>query len=131
LPIASPTPSPADRATSNITVGAPSSIGLHSDQFEGTWSILNSTWDATGVTITTRIELTSGSLGFSFFCLDYVTSDQFEQTDLGAPGTLRPGLVRAGQSVEGTIRFDKPRNDTMVVLADSFGRQITALLVKA
>jgi len=92
----------------------------------GYWEILGYTWDSTGVTLNCRITVDSGTLQYSWMALDNTSAEVFEADP---SSTLLAGTVGPGQSVSGTVRFDKNRNGTLIILADARGMQITALSV--
>lgn len=104
-------------------------VEVSSDRWGATayWEILSTIWDSTGVTITTRLTGDIGTLDFGFFCIDNVTARSY--SPIPSRSSLFEGSVGPGRVSQGSVRFDKPRNDTTVILADGTGRQITALVI--
>lgn len=133
-----PATSPSSAATSSAartpsSTVAPSAlpesntIPIDYNGFQGQWTITGSSWDATGLTLDMEITSSKGSLGFSFFALDTGGgSNQYK-----ASGALATGTVTAGSKATGRVFIAKPHSTTLVILANSYGRQITALTVDA
>ena len=94
----------------------------------GYWEILNYTWDDQGVTLTCRLTVDSGTLRYSWLALDNTSSDVFVAA---SSSTLLSGTVSQGQSVSGSVRFNKNRGATEIILADARQSPITALNVEA
>lgn len=122
---APPTPSSATNSPGS-SVSVVGAIPVETESFSGSWQINSADWDATGLTIDMTITSTSGSLSFTMFTIDNVNTGQVEGT-----GEMASGTVDDGQTMQGTVHFDKDRNDTTIVLANAGGRQITALTVPA
>ena len=101
-------------------------IEIESRGIVGYWEITSYTWDAAGVTINARLYVDQGTLRFTWLALDNASSWQFGAS---RSSSLFSGTIEAGEQLSGTIRFDKNRGDTLVILADSRGIQITALTV--
>ena len=101
-------------------------IEVESRGVVGYWEILSYAWDESGVTIDARISVDEGTLRFSWVALDNVSAWQYGASP---SSTLYSGTVAAGDQVSGTVRFDKNQGDTLVILADSRGIQITALTI--
>jgi len=99
-------------------------FGNSSSGPKGYWEILGYTWDDRGVTLDCRLTVDKGTLRYQWTALDNASSDQF---DPAYSSTLFSGTLTAGQSAEGTVRFNKPRGATLVLLADNRGYAITAL----
>lgn len=118
----------ASSATSNpsSSVSIVGAIPVETDSFSGTWQIDSASWDETGLTLDMTITSTSGSLSFTMFTIDNVNTGQVEGT-----GEMASGTVGDGETMQGSVHFDKDRNDTTIVLANAGGRQITALTVPA
>lgn len=133
-----PSPSAASSSTASPTESArrsasPGTQAIQvTSEYDGAqvwWEILGVTWDSTGVTIDTRLTGDSGTLRYTFFALDNKNVEQY-YPDSNYPNAIDTGEVRQGQVVSGNVRFDKPRGDTTVYIANSSGRQITALVIK-
>ncbi|MDK9351164.1 hypothetical protein FAM23848_001234 [Propionibacterium freudenreichii] len=131
---ASPSPSAASSARPATSPATPptalpdsNTIPVDYEGFKGQWTITKSTWDSTGLNLEVEVKGTSGSLGFSFFALDTDGgSNQYK-----ASGALATGTVTAGGTTTGRVHFNKSHQTTLVILANSYGRQITALTVDA
>ncbi len=96
----------------------------------GYWLIKDAQWTPDGLVITSQVFLESGQLSYSFFALDHVSTGVSFPVEPTAPSTETPGFVSAGETKTDIFTLDKERGDTMVVIADSTGTQITALSVK-
>lgn len=125
----SSTPSASTSAKTSAPAGTASvtnSIPVTTATFSGTWTIESSTWDSSGVTVQMTLTATSGSLSYTFFGLDNSSTDEVR-----ARGSMANGSISAGTTQHGSIRMDKARGDTTLILAGQNQRQITALLVPA
>ncbi|MDK9347954.1 hypothetical protein [Propionibacterium freudenreichii] len=123
----SPWQAPPPAATPPTALPDSNTIPVDYEGFKGQWTITKSTWDSTGLNLEVEVKGTSGSLGFSFFALDTDGgSNQYK-----ASGALATGTVTAGGTTTGRVHFNKSHQTTLVILANSYGRQITALTVDA
>ena len=125
-PATSPSPvAPAPSETNRTSIPFTST----EDNSAGTFEILESSWTSRGLLLRVRVSLAQGQQRLGFFALDNETARQYDssytdQTYLGG----RP--IVAGQTLEGTVLFEKEPGDTTVFLTGSRGRQVAALLVK-
>jgi hypothetical protein len=130
-PVAGPSPS-ASTPAPPLHTPPPGGQGIEFDATRynatGYWEILGYVWDNTGVTLTCRISVDTGTLSFTWMALDNTSADFYQASPIS---TLPSGTVSAGQSVTGTVRFDKNRNGTLIILADGRQSQITALSITA
>lgn len=128
-------PDPEPTPTPTMTTPSPSHSGRGipvqptNGRAEAYWEITQSQWTSTGLELSMAITGTRGTLDFRFFALDTKSTTQFLPKPASHGDYLGRGSVQQGETVTGTLRFDKSRGDTMVVIADSNGRQITALQV--
>lgn len=133
-----PTPTPSSSQPAPTPTANPSaSTNSNATEFEsvrdnarGTWQILDTNWTTRGLEVRVKITATQGDLPFGFLALDNVSADQFEPRITNESDDLGQGEVREGEIVTGLVVFHKPRNDTTVMLTDSSGRQISALIAK-
>lgn len=129
-PSPTPTRTPQPQASTPATPAvAVNGIPFESGGATGFWQIDKAEWAADAVTVHMTIRVDAGTLSYSFFSFDNTASSVYDP-DYSAPGSLRPGLVAAGSSASGTVRFDVKPGPITVILATSAGRQITALLIK-
>lgn len=97
------------------------------DAASGYWLILSELWTSSGLRLEMQVYADQGTLDFTFFALDNQSAQIVEPE---SASTLASGTVAQGRSVEGTVIFTKTRGDTTVIITDSTGRQVTALVVK-
>ncbi len=99
------------------------------DNAEANWEILDVTWDATGVSVRTQLTVTRGTLHYRFSALDSTTAAKYDSEPASGDGELSAGVLEEGATATGSLRFNKPRGDTMIYIRDSLGEQITALTI--
>ncbi|WP_420175232.1 hypothetical protein [Luteococcus sp. OSA5] len=139
-PAASPSQEPtwpgdqatAPQATGTPQTGARTSVPFTNpgDDAAGTFSIVRHRWTDQGLLLTIKVELDSGSQRLGFFALDNgPTARQFDPSPSGED-YLDGRRISAGETLTGTILFEKPQGDTTVFLAGSTGRQVAALTVE-
>lgn len=129
-PVNTPTPTPTASAPATEPTGVPSgnSVGFSSERegAEGYWIIDKQEWTSTGLELTITIHVTKGTMRFTFFALDDKTATDYDPLP-GSGNDITSGSVGEGQSVTGTIVFEKNRAATTIYLADGTGRQVSAL----
>lgn len=126
----SPTPTSSQRALpSSAPSGNAVAFASQTDGAEGYWQIQKSQWTDRGLELIIKVTVTRGSFGYSFFCLDNATTDDYDPADIADSNVLRPGTLDEGESAQGLVVFDKEQGDTMVYLANRFGRQVSALAI--
>lgn len=126
-----PTPTPSVTTPSPSHSGKGIPVQPANGRAEAYWEITTSQWTSRGLELTMSITGTRGTLDFRFFALDTKSTTQFHPRPASHGNYLGRGSVQEGQTVTGTLVFEKSRGDTMVVIADGTGRQITALQVDA
>ncbi len=99
------------------------------DDARGVWEITDHQWTAAGLSLSVSFTVTEGTAAADFFALDNETTNIYDPVPRAAADALPRSQVNAGETIRGTVLFDKPRGDTTVVLANSLGRQVAALLV--
>lgn len=133
-PVAQTTPSAAPSTRPVLPSSAPSGNAVaftsQADGAEGYWEIQKSEWTDRGLELIVKVSVTRGSFGYSFFCLDNATTEDFEPSPVPDANVLRPGTLGPGESTSGLVVFEKDRGDTMVYLANRFGRQVSALSIQ-
>ena len=126
------TPSPTPTPTKPLHTPPPGGQGIDftasTYHATGYWEILSYSWDAQGVTLNCRITVDTGTLQYSWLALDNTSAQIYPAS---TSSTLLSGTVGPGQVVSGTVRFNKNRNGTLIILADARGVQITALSVSS
>lgn len=130
-PTPTPTPSASAPATpGTVTTGLKDSVPFtnNRDQSQGTFTITSHQWTPSGLVLRVRVHLDQGSQAVRFFCLDNTSARDYSPS-AGVTDQLEGRPVQAGETVEGTVAFDKPRGDTTVFLAGSDGKQVAALVV--
>lgn len=120
----SPAPVTSRAARTSIPFSSPE------DDAEGTFEIVKSEWTPRGLWLTVRVELTRGQMRLGFFALDNgPTASQYDASPTDQT-YLEGQTITAGQTLQGTVLFEKERGDTTVFLSGSRGRQVAALLVE-
>ena len=115
-----PWPTPTDTRTGGIA--------FDNGSVKGYWLITKTAWSSHSVTITVEIQVDSGTLYYDFYA--YGLDDRSQNTPTyEGPQALEPGFAGPDQVVRGTITFEVPRQDLTLVLAGSFGTQLSALTV--
>ncbi|GAA1398673.1 hypothetical protein [Luteococcus peritonei] len=99
------------------------------DESAGTFEIVTSRWTSQGLLLTVRVSLTRGQQRIGFFALDNQSAAQYDSSPTDQ-SYLEGRPIVAGQTLEGTVLFEKEPGDTTVFLTGSRGRQVAALLVK-
>lgn len=126
----SPTPSPSQRVLpSSVPSGNAVAFASETDGSEGFWEIQKSEWTDRGLELMIKVTVTKGTFGYSFFCLDNATTDDYDPANIPDSNVLRPGTLNEGESAQGLVVFRKDKGDTMVYLANRFGRQVSALAI--
>ena len=126
----SPTPTTSQRTLpSSLPSGNAVAFTSQTDDAEGYWEIQKSQWTDRGLELMIKVTVTRGNFGYSFFCLDNATTDDYDPANIPDSNVLRPGTLGEGESAQGLVVFEKAQGDTMVYLANRFGRQVSALAI--
>lgn len=125
---ASSAPAPAGNASRGT--GVPTSVQFEnaSDGTSGTFEVVNHTWTSNGLVLTLRVTVDQGQQRLGFFALDNGTTRQYDPSPTGQ-NYLEGQPIGAGQTLTGTVLFEKPQGDTTVFLAGTNGRQVAALKI--
>lgn len=137
------TPTPVPAATPSVSRGAttapePIATGNEdtvpftnaNDGTEGTFSITDKEYTGGELVLHATVTITRGQQRIGFFALDHGSTSDYDPV-AGDPDALHGRVVSEGETVTGTITFEKDPGNTTVFLTDSSGRQVCALLVKA
>lgn len=129
LPPAASEASPVPTQPADPAAGSSVEFTNQTDDTEGTFTITSHEWTQQGLLLHVKVTLTKGEQRISFFALDNNTTRDFTPA-AGAPDNLDGQSLGTGQTLTGTVLFEKEQGDTTVFLTDSRGRQVTALKVK-
>jgi hypothetical protein len=111
-----PTPSPVWYSPAPGVNGT--DFGNDCSNSTGIWEITKATWDRNGLTLNTRIQVQDGTLSFEFAAFDNANADYYTPD---RSSTMSGGRIPAGKTAEGTVRFQKSRGDTNVMLTGPSG----------
>ncbi len=121
-----PTPTPTSPVSSDLPTSG-QAFEATGQQAKGTWEILDTQWSSSRVTLTVRITVTSGNLGYNFYAYDANgTAVVYPDSNSG----LRPSQLSPGQTAQGTVTFQLPRGNGTLILTDSLRRPISGLPIK-
>lgn len=118
------------RPASPTRTGLPAEVQFTNGRVSGTFAISSSSWTGNTLSVRVSITLDQGSLNYSFMALDVTTGDISRPISRNSNGELRAGRLQAGQSISGTVKFVKDRNDTQVALSEgNTNRNLTIIRV--
>lgn len=106
-----------------------STIPFDQGGITGQFTINSYEWESGHLKANVTIEVTGGSLNYTFVFLDSASGDIFELASSTDPDRLTPGRLTSGDRVTGTIRCDKNRGNTLVVLRNESDRSNLAVLI--
>lgn len=120
VPTGSPTPSSSSPYRSRTPIptstGLPGAAEFINNRVEGTFYIDSATWNGDQLTVAVRIELRQGNLSYRFLAMDVKNGGVLRSTS--TTGDLRKGSMRAGETVSGTVIFNKERAATQIALGE-------------
>lgn len=88
-----------------------------SGQATGHWTITNVSWSSSGVTLSMRIKVDTGTLSnYSFFLMENDSANIHESQSQGWSDDISNGTIQAGQTVTGRVYFPSPRVASTVML---------------
>lgn len=129
-PTATPTPSTRTTIPTHTNAdGLPFTMPFN-DEGQGRWKIVETTWNTDSVTVRVRIKAEKGSISYGFIAFTNNGEDVIDPSPGPGP-ELTTGSLRAGESVEGNVTLDIPRENATLILTTSSGRQMSALPIKA
>lgn len=127
----SPSPTAARTMPSLPTGGAfADSIDFASDRVSGRFTINASNWEGSTLVVNVTIAVEWGSLNYDFLAMDMASGDVVSANLATHPSDLPGGTLTAGEQATGTVRFNKERGDTQVLLGDAGHSNLTMLAVK-
>lgn len=134
-PEASPEASATPTATRTMPSMPPSGEYANSTPFSsnglaGTFTINDSWWDGSTLSVDITLQVDTGVLKYRFLVMDMASGDI--QVMSSAPGLdgLSEATLSAGQSISGVVQVDKDRGDSQIVLSQTTGNNLTMLAVK-
>lgn len=121
VPTGQPTPSSSSPYRSRTPIptsaGLPAAAEFVNNRVEGTFFVDSANWNGNQLTVAVRIELRQGNLNYRFMAMDVKNGGVLRSTS--TTGDLRKGSMRAGDTVSGTVIFNKEREATQIALSDS------------
>lgn len=101
-----------------------------SNGMSGTFTVNDSSWDGSTLSVNVTVQLDAGQLKYRFLAMDMASGDIDVMT--AGPGSdgLSEGILTEGESITGVIQIVKERGDTQIVLSQTSGDNVTMLAVK-
>lgn len=104
-----------------------------SGQATGQWTITDVSWSSSGVTLSMRIKVDTGTLSsYSFFLMENDSTDIHESQSQGWSDDISNGTIQAGETVTGRVYFPSPRvASTVMLVRGSDTDPVAALTISA